>query len=161
MITGVIKHEVDAVWQTFWNKGFTQPSAVFEQITYLLFMKMLDDKQLEKESIANLTGVPVLNPTFFEGVWHNPSTDQDVSYNEMRWHVFKNMEPGKILNWVRNGAFIFLRYIGGEGSAYSKAMPTTKWSTKPWSMMLPKPLSPGCRNVKPRLMLPLPNFRNS
>jgi len=56
MITGDIKQKVDVVWQTFWNNGFTQPSAIFEQMTYLLFMKMLDEKQLEKESITNLTG---------------------------------------------------------------------------------------------------------
>lgn len=41
MITGDIKQKVDAVWQTFWNNGFTQPSAIFEQMTYLLFMKRL------------------------------------------------------------------------------------------------------------------------
>lgn len=40
MITGDIKQKVDAVWQTFWNNGFTQPSAIFEQMTYLLFMKI-------------------------------------------------------------------------------------------------------------------------
>lgn len=78
MITGDIKQKVDDVWQTFWNNGFTQPSAIFEQITYLLFMKMLDDKQREKEAIANLTGDVLLNPTFPEGVWRNPSTDKDV-----------------------------------------------------------------------------------
>ena len=66
MITGDIKQKVDDVWQTFWNNGFTQPSAIFEQITYLLFMKMLDDKQREKEAIANLTGDVLLNPTFPE-----------------------------------------------------------------------------------------------
>lgn len=72
MITGDIKQKVDDVWQTFWNNGFTQPSAIFEQITYLLFMKMLDDKQREKEAIANLTGDVLLNPTFPEGVWQQP-----------------------------------------------------------------------------------------
>lgn len=125
MITGDIKQKVDAVWQTFWNNGFTQPSAIFEQMTYLLFMKMLDEKQREKESIANLTGDALLNPTFPEGMWHNPSTDQDVPYNEMRWHVFKEMEPTRMLNRVRNDVFIFLRHIGGEGSAYSRAMEDT------------------------------------
>lgn len=125
MITGEIKQKVDAVWQTFWNNGFTQPSAIFEQITYLLFMKMLDDKQRIKESAANRTGDEVLNPTFLKGMWHNPNTDQDVPYNEMRWHVFKDMEPLKMFNRVRNDAFIFLRYIGGEGSAYSRAMENT------------------------------------
>lgn len=125
MITGDIKQKVDAVWQTFWNNGFTQPSAIFEQMTYLLFMKMLDEKQREKESIANLTGDALLNPTFPEGMWHNPSTDQDVPYNEMRWHVFKEMEPTRMLNRIRNDVFIFLRHIGGEGSAYSRAMEDT------------------------------------
>ncbi len=67
MITGAIKQKVDAVWQTFWNNGFTQPSAVFEQITYLLFMKMLDDKQRTQEAVANLTGDSLVNPTFPEG----------------------------------------------------------------------------------------------
>ena len=125
MITGEKKQQVDNIWQIFWNSGFTQPSAIFEQITYLLFMKMLDEKQLEKESVANLTGDKLLNPTFPEGDWHNPSTDQDVPYNELRWHVFKEFEPSHMLNRVRNDVFIFLRGIGGSGSAYSKAMEDT------------------------------------
>ena len=125
MITGEKKQQVDNIWQIFWNSGFTQPSAIFEQITYLLFMKMLDEKQLEKESIANLTGDKLLNPTFPEGYWHNPSTDQDVPFNELRWHVFKEFEPSHMLNRVRNDVFIFLRSIGGTGSAYSKAMEDT------------------------------------
>lgn len=125
MITGEKKQQVDNIWQIFWNSGFTQPSAIFEQITYLLFMKMLDEKQLEKESIANLTGDTLLNPTYPEGNWHNPSTDQDVPYIELRWHVFKEMEPSTMLNRVRNDVFIFLRHIGGTSSAYSKAMEDT------------------------------------
>lgn len=125
MITGEKKQQVDNIWQIFWNSGFTQPSAIFEQITYLLFMKMLDEKQLDKESIANLTGDTLLNPTFPEGDWHNPSTDQDVPYNELRWHVFKEFEPSHMLNRVRNDVFMFLRNIGGSGSAYSKAMEDT------------------------------------
>ena len=125
MITGEKKQQVDNIWQIFWNSGFTQPSAIFEQITYLLFMKMLDEKQLDKESIANLTGDTLLNPTFPEGNWHNPSTDQDVPYKELRWHVFKEMEPSTMLNRVRNDVFIFLRHIGGASTAYSKAMEDT------------------------------------
>ena len=51
MITGDIKQKVDAVWQTFWNKGFTNTSAIFEQITYLLFMKMYNPQiQISAES---------------------------------------------------------------------------------------------------------------
>lgn len=82
MITGDIKQKVDAVWQTFWNNGFTQPSAIFEQMTYLLFMKMMDKKLREKKSIANLIGDVLLNPTFPKGTLHNPTTDQNVPYSD-------------------------------------------------------------------------------
>lgn len=58
-------------------------------------------------------------------MWHNPNTDQEVPYREMRWHNFKDMESAKMLNRVRNDAFIFLRHIGGEGSAYSQTMEDT------------------------------------
>lgn len=42
MITGEKKQQVDAIWQTFWNNGFTQLSAIFEQMTYLLFMNHIE-----------------------------------------------------------------------------------------------------------------------
>lgn len=43
MITGDIKQKVDDVWQTFWNNGFTQPSAIFEQINYQCEFGINDD----------------------------------------------------------------------------------------------------------------------
>lgn len=54
--------------------------AVLEQMTYLFFMKMLDDAQIKKESEVNILGVKVPNPTFKEAMWHNPETDEDVPY---------------------------------------------------------------------------------
>lgn len=125
MITGEKKQQIDNIWQTFWNNGFTQTSAIFEQMTYLLFMKMLDERQQEKEQIANLINIPVDKPVFLDGMWHNPTTDSDVPYYELRWHVFKDMEPERMLNRVRNDVFVFLRHIGGEVSAYSRAMEDT------------------------------------
>lgn len=125
MITGEIKQKVDDVWQTFWNNGFTQPTAIFEQMTWLLYMKMLDEKQIQKESAANMLGLPVLNPVFPEGNWKNPSTEQKVPYNELRWHVFREMEPGRMLNRVRNDVFVFLQNMGDPSSAYRQAMENT------------------------------------
>jgi type I restriction enzyme M protein len=91
MITGEIKQKVDAVWQTFWNGGFTAPITILEQMTYIFFMKLLDDKQLKEESNANLFGTKLANPTFGEGLWHNPESDKDVPYYNMRWHVFQGL----------------------------------------------------------------------
>lgn len=123
MITGDIKNRIDSIWDTYWVGGITNPMSVLEQMTYLFFMKMLDDAQIKKEAEANILGVKVPNPTFKEGMWHNPDTDADVPYNNLRWHVFKNMEATTMFNTIRNDAFSFIKNLNeGKSSAYSRFM---------------------------------------
>ncbi|MBQ2495527.1 MAG: type I restriction-modification system subunit M N-terminal domain-containing protein, partial [Prevotella sp.] len=93
MITGEIKNRIDGIWDTFWTGGITNSITILEQMTYLFFMKMLDDAQLTKEANANAWGVAIKDPTFKDGMWHNPDTDKDVPYNDLRWSVFKHKEP--------------------------------------------------------------------
>ena len=69
MITGEMKNKVDAIWDTIWTGGITSPITVLEQITYLMFMKLLDDNQLKAEANANLLGVPLKNKVFQDGIW--------------------------------------------------------------------------------------------
>ena len=45
MITGEIKNRIDAIWDAFWTGGITNSITILEQMTYLFFMKMLDDAQ--------------------------------------------------------------------------------------------------------------------
>ena len=78
MITGEIKNRIDQIWDTFWTGGITNSLTVLEQMTYLFFMKMLDDAQMKKEANAALLGAAIDNPVFKEGNWHNPDTDRDV-----------------------------------------------------------------------------------
>ena len=87
MITGEIKSRIDSIWDTFFAGGITNPMTVLEQMTYLFFMKMLDDAQKTKEANANIMGVAVKDPTFREGMWHNPDMDKDVPYETLRWSV--------------------------------------------------------------------------
>ena len=67
MITGEIKNKIDQIWDTFFVAGITNPITVLEQMTYIFFMKMLDDKQLQEEENARDFDGEVLNPTFPEG----------------------------------------------------------------------------------------------
>ena len=64
MITGELKNKVDAIWDIIWTGGITSPITVLEQITYLLFMKLLDDNQHKREATANALGVKLDNPVF-------------------------------------------------------------------------------------------------
>lgn len=123
MITGEIKNRIDSIWDTFWTGGITNSVTVLEQMTYLFFMKMLDDAQRTKEANANVMGVAVKDPTFKQGMWHNPETDRDVPYNNMRWNVFKNMEAEQMYRTISKDVFIFIKNLNeGRESAYSKFM---------------------------------------
>ena len=68
MITGELRNKVDAIWETLWTGGISSPITVLEQITYLMFMKLLDDNQLKAEANANILGVPLANKVFGDGI---------------------------------------------------------------------------------------------
>ena len=66
MITGEIKNKIDQIWDTFFVAGITNPITVLEQMTYIFFMKLLDDKQLQEEENARDWDCEVQNPTFLD-----------------------------------------------------------------------------------------------
>ena len=64
MITGQLKNEIDKLWETFWTGGITNPLMVIEQITYLMYIRQMDEQQLLAESKANRMNQPIENPIF-------------------------------------------------------------------------------------------------
>ena len=123
MITGEIKSRIDSIWDTFWTGGITNSITILEQMTYLFFMKMLDDAQKTKEANASIMGVTVKDPTFKEGLWHNPDTDQDVPYDLLRWSVFRNKDAEEMYRIISRDAFAFIKNLSnGKDSSYSRFM---------------------------------------
>ena len=123
MITGEIKNRIDKIWDAFWTGGITNSLTVLEQMTYLFFMKMLDDAQVKKEASAAVLGIEIEEPTFKSGNWHNPDTDRDVPYSDLRWRTFINFEPERMFNTIRNDVFPFIKNLNeGKESAYSRFM---------------------------------------
>ena len=127
MITGELKNKVDSIWDTLWTGGMTSPITVLEQITYLMFMKLLDDNQLKQEAGANALGIKLKNRVFGDGICvisENPRVETD--YNNLRWHVFHNFEPGAMLSNIQNYVFPFIKQIGtGKDTAFSRYMKDT------------------------------------
>ena len=56
MVTGIIKNKIDKIWTDIWAGGITNPLTVIEQLTYLMFIRSLDEKELENEEFENMTG---------------------------------------------------------------------------------------------------------
>ncbi len=123
-MTGEIRNRIDQIWDTFWTGGITNSLTILEQMTYLFFMKMLDDAQTKREKEANAWHTKLQNPTFPEGKkWHNPETQKDVPYEDLRWQKFSNLGPDQMFSIVRNDVFVFIKNLGtGSESAYSRFM---------------------------------------
>ena len=55
MVTGMIKNKIDKIWTDIWAGGITNPLTVIEQLTYLMFIRSLDEKELETEAFENMS----------------------------------------------------------------------------------------------------------
>ncbi len=117
MLTGEIRNKVDQIWNAFWSGGVSNPLSVIEQITYLLFIKRLDDLHTLEESKAETLGLEMERRIFPEG-----KDDKGRAYEDMRWSRFKNFEAREMMAVVDEHVFPFLRQLGEEGSSYGKHM---------------------------------------
>jgi type I restriction enzyme M protein len=109
VITGELKTKIDRVWDAFWSGGISNPLEVIEQITYLLFIRRLDDNQTLGEKKARITKREVVSPVFPPGQAH------------LRWSQFKNASPDVMHKTIADEVFPFLRGLG-DGSTYSDHM---------------------------------------
>ncbi len=128
MITGDLRSRIDRVWDSFWSGGISNPLEVIEQITYLLFLRRLDDLQILAEKKAKVTGV-IEDPKFLPG------------QERLRWSRFKHQEPNVMFQIVGTEVFPFLRQygeqVGGDSSTYSDHMKDARF-TIPTAALLSK-----------------------
>ena len=117
MLTGAIRNQVDQIWNAFWSGGVSNPLSVIEQITYLLFIKRLDDLHTLEESKAEMLDMPMERRIFPEG-----ADDKGRDFDGLRWSRFKNFEAREMMTVVDKHVFPFLQSLGEEGSAYGAHM---------------------------------------
>jgi len=121
LVTGEIRSKIDRIWEAFWSGGIANPLTVIEQITYLLFVKRLDELHTAKELQANITKGKIENPLF------------NAENEHLRWSRFKDMEASEMYETINTEVFPFIKNINGDSnSAYSKFM-------KDATFMIPTP----------------------
>ena len=118
MITGATKSKVDAIWQKMWEGGITNPIEVISQLTYLMFMRSLDEKELEAEKMEQVLGVKQkrIFPESYRNVY-----GAEIRGDQLRWSRFKDNPAQEIYSVVNEFAFPFIKQLGNE-SAFAKAM---------------------------------------
>ncbi|PAF45050.1 class I SAM-dependent DNA methyltransferase [Helicobacter sp. 11S02596-1] len=115
MITGEIRNKIDKIWTDMWAGGITNPLTVIEQLTYLMFIRSLDEKDLEAEQFEAISGEKM-----------SKIFPQDAQGQAMRWSKFKNRDPREIYEIVGQKVFPFIKAIGDdatkEQAAFSRYM---------------------------------------
>lgn len=100
MITGTIKNKIDKIWTDIWAGGITNPLTVIEQLTYLMFIRSLDEKELETEELENIAGEQL------QRIFPKTQTGQS-----MRWSHFKNNDPREIYEVISRRVFPAVKEI--------------------------------------------------
>lgn len=109
MITGELKSKIDSVWSDFWSGGISNPLEVMEQLTYLLFIKGLDERQTLAERKAHRTGKPISDPVFPSGKFTPTGAATGRPYDDLRWNRFKNFAAADMYDVVSRYVFPFLQ----------------------------------------------------
>lgn len=123
MLTGELRSQVDRIWDAFWTGGISNPLEVIEQITYLLFLRRLDEIETNEESKAHQTKRPLARRIFPEG-----EDERGRAFEDFRWSKFKDQESRELFTLISEHVFTFLRTLGGDGSTYAQHMKDARFT---------------------------------
>lgn len=122
-----LKSKIDQLWNKFWSGGISNPLTAIEQITYLLFMKRLDELDLKRQADAEFTGDQYTSK--FDGVWVSPeernrplAEQRPIAKRTLRWSEFKRMQAEEMLQHVQSKVFPFLKDLNGAESNFTHHM---------------------------------------
>ena len=115
-----LKSLIDKLWQNFWEGGIANPLTAIEQITYLIFMKRLDDMEAKRERDSEFTGEKYTSR--FNGKFKVAGSNEEVDKTELRWSNFKHRPADEMLLHVQTKVFPFLKDLNGETSPLTKHM---------------------------------------
>jgi type I restriction enzyme M protein len=118
MITGVLKNKINAIWQDFYNENMAQTSDIVNQLTTLMFIKMLDDKQNAIEAQAAIIGIKPKQSdlTFKDGNYKHYEINNgdrqltfEIPYENLRWKNFKNLNSMDLARTIKNYVIPFIK----------------------------------------------------
>lgn len=122
-----LKSKIDLLWNKFWSGGISNPLTAIEQITYLLFMKRLDELDQKRQADAEWTNEEYTSK--FEGTWIPPeernwpvAEQRPIDKRTLRWSEFKRMQAEEMLQHVQGKVFPFLKDLNGVESNFTHHM---------------------------------------
>ncbi len=108
MLPNEVRNKIDKIWTDIWAGGITNPLTVIEQLTYLMFIRSLDEKEIETEAFENEMGekqAKIFPP--------------DADGQSMRWSKFKNRDAREIFDIISLRVFPFIKTLNDRDGAES------------------------------------------
>ncbi len=118
MITGTLKNKVDKIWTDIWAGGITNPITVIEQLTYLMFIRSLDEHELETEQHENLMKMMGEDTSSSIKKIFPPTPEGQA----MRWSKFKDLDSRQIFELISQKVFPFVKTLNDKETAFSRYM---------------------------------------
>jgi type I restriction enzyme M protein len=121
----ILKSLIDKLWNSLWSGGIANPLTAIEQISYLIFMKKLDDNEKSAERKVSAGLFEESDFQFrFKGKWTPPGAkDEDaINKSELRWGNFKHMPADDMLLHIQTKVFPFMKDLNGGTSPFTKHM---------------------------------------
>ena len=119
MVTGELKNKIDSLWEIFWTGGLTNPLDVIEQMTYLMFIRDLDDADNRRTKESAMLGLPYQSIFAGEVV----VGDRTIAGSQLKWSVFHDFPAQNMYTTVQEWVFPFIKNLhGNKESAYARYM---------------------------------------
>jgi len=119
MITGELKNKIDSMWDVFAAGGLVNPLEVIEQVTYLMFIRDLDDSDNIRAKESAMLGLPY--KSIFAG--EVEIGDRKIEGSQLKWSVFHDFPATRMYTVMQEWVFPFIKNLHGDkNSAYSKYM---------------------------------------
>ena len=131
MITGPLRTRIDKLWEEFWTGGITNPLTVIEQISFLMFARLLDMRESTEEK--KFDRIHRGSSKKFPGLFFNPKQQH------LRWSQFKHRGGEDILKIVRDELFPHFRNLGSGGRSEDDPKNTFAEYMKDATLMVQKP----------------------
>ena len=119
MITGELKNKIDGLWDVFASSGLVNPLEVIEQITYLMFIRDLDDADNKRAKDSALLGLS------YKSIFSGEVTigERTIEGSQLKWSVFRDFPADKMYSTMQEWVFPFIKNLHSDkDSAYSKYM---------------------------------------
>lgn len=119
MITGELKNKIDSLWEIFWTGGLTNPLEVIEQMTYLMFIRDLDDADNRRAKESAVLDLP------YQSIFSGDVTigDRSIAGSQLKWSVFHDFPAAKMYTVMQEWVFPFIKNLHNDkNSAYAKYM---------------------------------------